>query len=544
MTDEPLILVVDDEESGRFVKVQTLRRAGLRVLEASTGGEALAIVEEEHPDVVLLDVNLRDISGNEVCRRLRADQRDAAPALQILHVSNTAVGVADQVRGLEDGADGYLTEPVDGSVLIATVQALLRVRRAEAALGAAVERERQARQAAEDLSRMKDEFIATLSHELRTPLNALMGWIWQLRHSTLNETARARALDSLERNAALQAQLINDLLDVSRSSKGKLGLELRLIDLRQVIDDAVESVREGAGGRQLNVQVTAVPAVIVADAARLQQVVTNLLTNAVQFTPEGGSIHVTLTAEGDQAIIRVRDTGSGIDPAFLPHVFDQFRQGEGVLSRKHGGLGLGLAVVYQLVELHGGSVTVASAGAGLGATFIVTLPREDVAENDAHRRTSDLALADVNVLLVEPASQVRDGHCGILESAGARIAMPGSAAEAPGLLGKSGFDVLVCGSGLTAGERDTVIRAAHQADPEVSAVTLRGIETVPDDGAATAPPDATLVEPFVPSTLVRTVVRLLGRREKTRHETDGSAPADQMPGDVLSATGSGSPHQD
>jgi signal transduction histidine kinase len=521
-----------------------LRRAGLRVREASTGREALAIVEAEHPDLVLLDVNLPDISGNEVCRRLRAEQRDDAPALQILHVSNTAVGTADQVRGLEGGADGYLTEPVDGSVLVATVQALLRVRRAEAALGAAVERERQARQAAEDLSRMKDEFIATLSHELRTPLNALMGWIWQLRHSTLNETARARALDSLERNAALQAQLINDLLDVSRSSKGKLGLELRLVDLRSVIDDAVESVREGAGGRQLNVQVTSVPAVIVADAARLQQVVTNLLTNAVQFTPEGGSIHVTLTTEGDQAIIRVRDTGSGIDPAFLPHVFDQFRQGEGVLSRKHGGLGLGLAVVYQLVELHGGTVTVASAGAGHGATFTVTLPREDVVENDAHARTSVLALADVNVLLVEPASPAREGHRVILESAGARITLPGSAAEVAGLLGKGGVDVLVCGPGLTAGERDTAIRAAHQADPEVCAVTLRGVQAAPDDEAATATPDTMLVEPFVPSTLVRAVVRLLARNKKARRGTDGSPPAEQMPGDVLSVTGSRSPRQD
>jgi signal transduction histidine kinase len=519
VTDDPLILVVDDEDSGRFVKVQTLRRAGLRVREAGTGREALTMVAAEHPDLVLLDVNLPDISGYEVCRRLRANFSGDGPPLQILHVSNTAVGAADQVRGLDEGADGYLTEPVDGSVLVATVQALLRVRRAEAALSAAVERERQARQAAEDLSRMKDEFIATLSHELRTPLNALMGWIWQLRHSTLNEAARTRALDSLERNAALQAQLINDLLDVSRSSKGKLRLELRMVDLRSVIADAVESVREGAGGKQLNVQVTATPAVVVADAARLQQVVTNLLTNAVQFTPEGGTIDVSLTAEGDKAVIRVRDTGAGIDPSFLPHVFDQFRQGEGVLSRKHGGLGLGLAVVHQLVELHGGSVTVTSGGAGLGASFTVTLPKEDVAF-DAQGKASGLVLSGVSVLLVEAEPSARDGHCAILESAGARITLPDSAGEAARLLETRDFDVVVCGSGMTARQRDTLIDTAHHASGEVPAVVVSGVESVRNDAAATVPPDATLVEPFAPSDLVRAVVHLL-----RRHSAAGPSPS-------------------
>ena len=217
------ILVVDDQDAGRFVKVQTLRRSGFIVIEAATGTDTLSLIASERPDLVVLDVNLPDMSGFDVTRRIRQSET-GPPTLQILQVSNTAVENEDRVRGLEQGADVYLTEPVDGTVLVATVQALLRVRRAETALADALQGERNARELAEQANRLKDEFIATLSHELRTPLNALMGWIWQLRNATLDEPARERALDSIERNARMQAQLINDLLDISRASKGKLQL--------------------------------------------------------------------------------------------------------------------------------------------------------------------------------------------------------------------------------------------------------------------------------------------------------------------------------
>jgi signal transduction histidine kinase len=422
VNDPAKILVVDDEDAGRFVKLQTLRRAGFTVFEASTGGEGLKLAASEHPDLVVLDVNLPDISGLEVARRLRASA-DMPVAPQILQVSNTAVTPADRVRGLEHGADVYLTEPVGGGVLVATVHALLRVRRAETALAAALDGERAARQIAEQASRLKDEFLATLSHELRTPLNALMGWIWQLRHTSLTDEARERALDSLERNARMQAQLINDLLDVSRASKGKLQLEMRFVDLKEVVAAALEFVKESVENQHLRVDADLTSVWVAGDLARLQQIAANLLTNAVQFTPQNGRIAISLGAEGNDAVFRIQDTGAGIDAAFLPYVFDQFRQGEGGLSRKHSGLGLGLAVVKQLIDLHNGTVTVTSAGLGHGATFTVRLPRVTAAPpNDA----TGLLLQDVRIRLESREHADTTTLKSALESSGAQVSSPGA----------------------------------------------------------------------------------------------------------------------
>ena len=395
MSGTAKVLVVDDQDAGRYTKVQILRRAGFNVLEASNGNDCLTLVASEKPDLVVLDVNLPDINGLEVARRLRSSTEP--PGIQILQISNTATSSADQVRGLEHGADVYLTEPVDASVIIATANALLRVRRAEVALASALANERLEREHAQRANQLKDEFIATLSHELRTPLNALMGWIWQLRHTKLDPEAQARALDSLERNARVHAQLINDLLDVSRASKGKLQLEMRLIDLQEVAVSAVDAVRDAIDRKNLRLMTRLQPALVGGDRSRLQQVFMNLLTNAVQFTPDSGQITIALRIEGDEVVLDVQDSGSGIDPAFLPHVFDQFRQGEGGLSRKHGGLGIGLAVVRQLVELHAGSVAVSSAGTGRGATFTVRLPHETTL-NTHDKATGLLLLEGITVL--------------------------------------------------------------------------------------------------------------------------------------------------
>jgi signal transduction histidine kinase len=421
MNAREVILVVDDEVAGRFVKVQTLRRAGFEVIEAANGADGLELARGARPMLVVLDVNLPDMSGLEVTRRLR-ESASGPPSVQILQVSNTAIQPADRVRGLNQGADVYLTEPIDGDVLIATVHALLRVRRAELALAQALESERQARAAAEEASRLKDEFIATLSHELRTPLNALMGWIWQLQHTALNDDARGRALESLERNARTQAQLINDLLDVSRISKGKLQLQMQLVDLGRTVTEATDSLREPIARKKIRFKVTTVPVYVAGDVGRLQQVVTNLLTNAIQFTPSAGKIDVSVTVEGDEAVLRVQDTGAGIDPAVQQHIFDPFRQGEGGLSRQHGGLGLGLAVVRQLVELHGGNASVKSEGVGRGSTFVVRLPRETVSGQEAKDRVGQPLLNDVNVQFV-PGVAVSDwsGLAATLESSGANV---------------------------------------------------------------------------------------------------------------------------
>jgi signal transduction histidine kinase len=439
-TPRATVVVVDDQESNRFVKCQVLERAGLRVLAAATGGEGLAMIARESPDLVLLDVNLPDISGIEVTRRLRAGEK-GLPALQIVQISSTAVGTADQVQGLEQGADVYLTEPTSPLVLVATVNALLRVRRAEVALAEALNREREARGTAEEATRLRDEFLATLSHELRTPLNALMGWIWQLRHATLDPEKRERAFDSLERNARIQAQLINDLLDISRITKGKLQLEMRLVDICAVAEAAIESIKESAERKHIALVVDCETAWAAGDEARLQQIVSNLLTNAVQFTPEGGQIRLSVRNEGTSAVLRVQDTGAGIDPAFLPHVFDQFRQAEGGLSRKHGGLGLGLTVVRQLIELHNGSVTVESEGTGRGSTFTVKMPAEEVnrADNDLGSRP---LLSGLQVLVAEDIPGERQAIAAILESSGAEVTAC-QKREADTTLLNSRFDALV-----------------------------------------------------------------------------------------------------
>ncbi|MDE2050909.1 MAG: HAMP domain-containing histidine kinase [Gammaproteobacteria bacterium] len=237
-------------------------------------------------------------------------------------------------------------------------------------------RERLLRGQAEELSRLKDEFLATMSHELRTPLNAIFGWITLLRTRRLDEATQARALETIERNARAQKRLIEDLLDVSRIVTGKITLELGDVVPQRVIEAAVATMQPAAQAKEVSIVplLGEVTGMVRGDPARLQQVVCNLLSNAVKFTPQGGRIAVELTMSGDQVHISVADTGQGIKPEFLPHVFERFRQEDGSISRRHGGLGLGLAIVRHLVELHSGTVEAVSDGEGRGARFIVRLP--------------------------------------------------------------------------------------------------------------------------------------------------------------------------
>jgi signal transduction histidine kinase len=432
-----LILVVDDNDAGRFAKVQVLRRAGFRVIEAGTGRAALESARRDGPDVVVLDVNLPDISGLEVSQRLR-DGTGPGISIPILQVSSTAVTAADYVQGLEHGADVYLTEPVDPEVLLATVRSLVRARRAEGALAVALERERHARTAAEEANAAKNDFIATLSHELRTPLNALLGSVWQLRHTGLDEAARLRALERIERNATVQGQLINDLLDLARIANRKLTLDLHLANVSAILRESVDIVRPAATQKGLTVELQAEEASAVADPGRMQQIFVNLLTNAVQFTPSGGRIGVSLTVGPHDLTVRVDDTGAGIDAAFLPFVFEQLRQGEGGLSRKHGGLGLGLSVVRQLVELLGGTVSVSSAGRDQGTSFKVTLPREEPVGGTAQ---GPLALGNMQLLLI--ARDLPADTATLLETAGARLTSFDTAEEAAAGMSQIECDAVV-----------------------------------------------------------------------------------------------------
>jgi signal transduction histidine kinase/ActR/RegA family two-component response regulator len=254
-----------------------------------------------------------------------------------------------------------------GAVLVITD--ITATKRTEAAM-------RKSNQDLLEANRMKDEFLATLSHELRTPLNAMLGWTRLLRAGRLDERASLRALDTIERNASLQAKLIDDLLDVSRIITGKLRLKIATIDPISVIEAAINSVRPAADAKGIRLEAELDPAtgVMLADGDRLQQVMWNLLSNAIKFTPACGSVRVRLSCSERALRIEVHDTGTGIAPQFLPFVFDRFRQADSSTTRSHGGLGLGLAIVRHLVELHGGTVAVDSAGVGLGASFTLALP--------------------------------------------------------------------------------------------------------------------------------------------------------------------------
>src|SRR5439155_13973989 len=230
---------------------------------------------------------------------------------------------------------------------------------------------------AEHANRLKDDFLATVSHELRTPLNAVLGWARMLKEKQLTTEREGLAVETIERNATSLAHIIDDLLDVSRIIAGTLHLTPQLIDLVAVTHTTFQAVKPLAVKRQIDLRFSPEPgatAMVSGDAARLQQVIWNLLGNAVKFTPEGGRVDVSVEPAGASVELNIVDTGQGIDPEFLPHVFERFRQAEGTPSRRHGGLGLGLAIVRQLVELHGGTVHAASAGVGRGATFTVRLP--------------------------------------------------------------------------------------------------------------------------------------------------------------------------
>ena len=302
-------------------------------------------------------------------------------------------------------------------------------------------REAKARTEAEAANRAKDEFLATLSHELRTPLNAIVGWTRLLLEGRMDEQSKHRALEVIDRNAQLQAQLIGDILDVSRIITGGLRLTLRPVDLETVVGSALDAVRPGAEAKNLTLlsRLLASNRLVQGDPQRLQQVVWNLLSNAVKFTPAGGTVTVEI-ADGSfgEVCVRVRDDGAGIEPEFLPNVFDRFRQADGSVSRQHGGLGLGLAIVRHLVELHGGGVHAESGGPGQGSTFTVTLPKlaEPLSTDTPGPRpipTDVGALAPLSgyrLLVVDDHEDTRHLMTAILASAGADVETAASALEA------------------------------------------------------------------------------------------------------------------
>ncbi|AKV00713.1 two-component hybrid sensor and regulator [Labilithrix luteola] len=384
--------------------------------------------------------------------------------------------------------------------------------------------EQQARESADLANRSKDEFLATVSHELRTPLSAILGWSRLLTSHDVAHDKQARAIETIERNAVAMAQLIEDLLDISRIISGKMRLDAKPIDLRKAIEAAIESVRPTADGRKVEIDATLGDSEIrvQGDAARLQQVVWNLLSNAVKFTPPSGRVSIALHKEAGTAVIDVKDTGRGIAPSFLPQVFDPFRQADGTITRKHGGLGLGLAIVRRLVDMHGGVVEANSEGLGRGATFTVRLPRTASSIGDRVSNRSRMppsaserppALDGLRVLVVDDDEDMRMLLSTVLEECGAKVTRAGSANEAMAAIQRSTPDVLISDVGMPGEDGYELITKVRKLPPgrggDVPAAALTAYARVEDRKRALDAGFMTHVpKPVEPDELVSVVAEL------------------------------------
>jgi PAS domain S-box-containing protein len=463
-------------------------------------------------DETLLKVATRDSDHLEAIRRFQIRSFIVAPLLARGRTFGVITFITSHTSGRRYGhADLMLAEELARRAALAVDNARLYTE-------------------AQRANRVKDEFLATLSHELRTPLNAILGWSQLLRMGRLDQNEVDQGLETIERNANIQSQLIEDLLDVSRIITGRLRLDVRPVELPPIIDAAIAAVRPAADAKHIRLKpkYDASAAPILGDAARLQQVVWNLLSNAIKFTPRGGRVEVMLDRVDSQVEITVRDTGSGIDPDFLPHVFERFRQADASTTRKHGGLGLGLAIVRHLVELHGGVVQARSEGQGAGATFIVRLPiaavhdEEQRASPDAAATTTDFAslrrapsLAGLRVLVVDDELDARRLISTVLRQCGADVIAASSAAEALDLLARQRPDVLISDIGMPGEDGYSLIRrlrASENHDQRLPAVALTAYARTEDRLRALAAGFQMHVsKPVNPAELATVVGSLAGR---------------------------------
>ena len=509
------ILIVDDLPEKLLVYRTLLEDLDAQIVEAHSGTEALKRVLEGEFAVILLDVNMPDIDGLETANLLRRHKNGRHTPIIFITAYADEMQTA---RGYELGAVDYILSPVIAPVLRTKVRVFVDLYEARAALSlsnqeletrvtertaelqksnerlhaeiaerlraeaereALLAREQVLRAEAEELSRLKDEFLATMSHELRTPLNAIFGWITLLRTRRLDEATQERALETIERNARAQKRLIEDLLDVSRIVTGKVALELVTVDPRRVVEAALETMHPAAQAKGLKI----VPLLDIGagtvrgDFARLQQIVCNLLSNAIKFTDGGGHIEVCLARRNGEVEISVADSGQGITPEFLPLVFDRFRQEDGSISRRHGGLGLGLAIVRHLVELHAGSVEAQSLGEGKGAKFIVRLPVREggiiprVSEAPNSGMVSAAMLMGVRLLVVDDDPGARELISGMLEGFGAQVSTADSGQAALSLLFAQRPDVLIADLGMPGMDGYTLIEQVRGLEPDFGGLT-------------------------------------------------------------------------
>ncbi len=560
---EPVqILLVDDRPENLLALEAVLEGRGYRLVKAGSGRQALKLLLEQHFALVLLDVSMPDLSGFDVAELIRSRHRTRHTP--IIFITANSKSVSQVFRGYSVGAVDYLFKPFSPEVLVSKVdvfvdlyrkscaleeqaealrrahdelEARVRARTAELAnanemLSAEIaerrrieseraelfEREQRARLEAEASNRAKDQFLATLSHELRTPLNAILGWAHMLEAGQLDADASRRAVAIIRNNAAIQRQLIDDILDVSRIVSGRMSLEIRPVAPREVIELALDAVRPAAEARQTTIaaRLDEGPP-IMADRDRLQQIVWNLLSNAVKFTPKGGRIEVELERPDQELRLVVRDNGQGIEPEFLPHVFERFTQADSSVSRRHGGLGLGMAIVRHLVELHGGTVSVASEGTNKGSRFTVTLPARAAEAGDetadiegAARSRGKPSLHGLSILVVDDEPDAREYAEIVLRQAGADVRTADSADEAWRAIETRTPDIVVSDIGMPGEDGLRLMRRIRQRPPgeggRVPAVALTAYTSAADEHEARqAGFQAHLRKPVDELTLLRAV---------------------------------------
>jgi len=534
---QPLrILLIDDNQDDRFLTLRELRRSFSdlevrEILDAKGFEEAL---DNWEFDLVITDYQLGWNTGIEVLHTVKSRFPDC-PVVMFTNTGNEEVAVEAMKSGLDDyilkAPNRYMRVPVAVSIALERAESRRAKIRLEAERSQLLEQERAARTEAEAANRLKDEFLATLSHELRTPLNAMLGWAQLLRIGNLDEVNYARAVKTIERNTQALTRLIEDLLDVSRIITGKLQLTMQPTDLAAVIRTAMTSIRPAAEAKAIALQFQVNPQVglVAGDSLRLQQVMWNLLSNAVKFTPEGGRVEVHLAQTEATIRVTVRDTGQGIHPDFIPYVFDRFRQADSSITRRQSGLGLGLAIVRHLVELHGGNVQVESAGVGQGSTFIVSLPplREDTGFNTPSDHAPaeleicpDLpdshALNGVRVLVVDDEPDTCELLALILRQCELEVRTTTSLSEAGELFKQFAPDLLIS-SIMMPGEADYAFINYVRALPttqggQIPAIALTSYARQENsDRILAAGFQSHFSKPIEPEKLLQTIANLLGR---------------------------------
>ncbi|MDF3065259.1 MAG: multi-sensor hybrid histidine kinase [Polyangiaceae bacterium] len=507
------------------LEAEMARRPLAHAFEVQVFADGAAMIEQLStsgpPQVLVLDWRLPGMSGIEVLRFVRGTLNETSLPILMLTVQH---GKQDIVEGLSAGANDYLAKPYDEAELLARVTALHRLRQLSDALRSEQQQAREATERAEQANRAKDDFLATVSHELRTPLNAISGWVSLLRSGALPPERVSDALETIDRNVLAQARLIEDLLDVSRITSGKLQLSLEPTDLTEVVAAAVKALRPGAEAKRIAIRTDMAGDLPTThgDAARLQQVVSNLLANAIKFTPGGGSIDVALrTAPGGVEVV-IRDDGQGINADTLPHIFNRFQQAQSSFARSHGGLGLGLAIVRHLVDLHGGKVFGESAGLGQGATFKVFLPAmgESVSASPTSRSQPPgpltAGLRGLSVLLVDDDEDGREVTALLLRQHGAEVDTANSARQALAALDRSLPDVLLSDIGMPEEDGLSLLRKVRlrtsAGGGSVPAVAITAYARSEDRAQSLlAGFDAYVTKPVEPTDLVEAIAKVTGK---------------------------------